>query len=183
MSWLRRGGRGIGPDGSVVLWSVATGRRGARWREVITFPDGTIQVLLLETTTAGRPSRLEVSSTAGLLTAHPASDASALHGNVVTPGGIHHLTLTWTEAHQLLVIRSPISRAVLVGAIDRTLDETPCVIVGDDLRPTIGQARVAHHGSGRWDLVLPPDERRFAVAVDSDGLPVLDEGRTWELET
>ena len=31
---LRVGGRGQGTDGAAVIWSVAEGNRGRRWREV-----------------------------------------------------------------------------------------------------------------------------------------------------
>ena len=85
--WLRQAGHGRAPDGSIVTWSVAEGRRGRRWREVVRAGEGIRSSLLLELDPDGRFSHLELSTAAGLLTLHPEPDGT-LHGNAVTAEGI-----------------------------------------------------------------------------------------------
>ena len=76
---LRRAGAGGLVDGSHVVWSVAEGRRGRRWREVRTAPDGgVVSSLLLETDPDGRFSHTELATPAGLLTLHPEGNDEAI---------------------------------------------------------------------------------------------------------
>ena len=83
--WLRRAGRLLLGGGETVLWSVAEGRRGRRWRSARRDADGNlVSDLLLELDPVGRWTRLELATTAGILTLHPEPDDTAVHGNVVT---------------------------------------------------------------------------------------------------
>jgi hypothetical protein len=157
--WLRRAGHGRAPDGSAVIWSVAEGRRGRRWREVVSTGEGIRSSLLLELDPDGRFSHLELSTAAGLLTLHPEGDGT-LHGNRVTAVGVHHLRSPWDPSTVVLVEGSSV-----------------CIAAA----PRPGPAR-------RWlrirrDLGLEPTSDPIdSIAVDADGLPVLDGGATWPLE-
>lgn len=109
----RLAGAGHGPDGALVAWSLAEGGRGRRWRSTRTFDGRLVSVLLLEVTPAGRPSRLELTTAAGLLTLHPNAAEDALHGNVVAPGGVRHLAFGWSADHALIVLDEPVAAAAL----------------------------------------------------------------------
>ncbi len=87
---LRFGGRGQGADGAAVVWSVAEGSKGRRWREVRNVGGGVASSLLLETDAAGRFSHLELSTPSGLLTLHPEPDGT-LHGHAIVSDGVEHV--------------------------------------------------------------------------------------------
>jgi hypothetical protein len=157
--WLRRAGHGRALDGATVTWSVAEGRRGRRWREVVATGEGIRSSLLLELDPDGRFSHLELSTAAGLLTLHPEGDGT-LHGNRVTADGVYHLRRPW----------DPSTMVVVEGS-------TVCVAAASRGGPAHGWLRI------RGDLGLEPASDPIdAVAVDPDGLPVLDGGGTWPLE-
>lgn len=120
MARLRLGGCGVGLDGEQLVWSVAEGARGGRWREVASLGGAVRRSVLLEISPAGRVTRLELATAAGLLTLHPEPDESALHGNVVTTDGIRHVALAWSPDHHLLVLASPAAAAVIVRAVAGT---------------------------------------------------------------
>ena len=88
---VRRGGRAVLPTGELIVWSIADGRRGRRWREVASVAGTMVRGVLLESDPMGRLARLEVTTAAGLLTLHPDANNTILHGNVVTPAGVRHL--------------------------------------------------------------------------------------------
>ena len=67
-------GRARLQDGSLLLWSIAEGRRGARWRASTRRDGRLLSDLLLEVGHDGRPGRLEIATPAGLLTLHPEAD-------------------------------------------------------------------------------------------------------------
>jgi hypothetical protein len=166
---LRRGGTGTAPDGSRVVWSVAEGRRGLRWREVRTAPDAgaVLSSLLLETDPEGRFSHTELSTVAGLLTLHPEGDGT-LHGNVVSGNGIRHLRgLPWQPDGVLLVEGSAVAQAAAVRLM-RRLDHDPSTAI--DLGLDLGW-RVGDVGG-----------RRLESSVGEDGLPRFADARTWSLE-
>ena len=119
---LRSGGRAVLPNGATIVWSVAEGARGRRWREAVTIDGGLVRSLLLEVSTAGRPTRLEMTTAAGLLTLHPSTDERELHGNVVTPDGVRHLRFKWSPGYELVVLGSPGSAAVAVGRMAGVLE-------------------------------------------------------------
>ena len=63
----RAAGWGTGPeDGTVVTWTVAEGRKGRRWREVVARGPDVLHALLLETDPNGRFSHLELARADGL---------------------------------------------------------------------------------------------------------------------
>ena len=81
----RAAGWGRGPDGTVVTWTVAEGRKGRRWREVVARGTDVVHALLLETDPNGRFSHLELARADGLWTFHPEPDGT-IHGNHVAVG-------------------------------------------------------------------------------------------------
>ena len=92
---VRRAGAGRAVDGTDVVWSVAEGRKGRRWREVRSRDGVVVSSLLLESFTDRRFAHLELSTAAGLLTLHPESDGT-LHGNAVLTDGVDHIVgLAW----------------------------------------------------------------------------------------
>jgi hypothetical protein len=157
--WLRRAGHGRALDGAIVTWSVAEGRRGRRWREVVATGEGIRSSLLLELDPDGRFSHLELSTAAGLLTLHPEVDGT-LHGNRVTADGVHHLRLSW----------DPSTMVVVEGS-------TVCLAAAPQRVPVQGWLRIGL--DLRLELTSDPID---AIAVDADGLPALDAGGTWPLE-
>jgi hypothetical protein len=161
-AFLRRAGAGTAPDGSVIVWSVAEGRRGRRWREVVRTGEGIRSSLLLELDPNGRFSHLELSTAAGLLTLHPEGDGT-LHGNAVTSAGIGHVVgLPWQPDVAIWLDGSGINAAAA-----RRADGASAL---DVLR--IG-----------LDLTLAREAMQIDPgAVDGEGLPVLVGGTTWPLE-
>lgn len=159
----RRAGTYVAADGSRVVWTVADGRRGRRWREVRSRDGVTDRALLLETDPEGRVTRLELSSAAGLLTLHPERGDAALHGNVARPAGVDHHAFDWSPAHALLVDGSLATLAALArrGPAGRIA----ILRVGDDLVPSADTL----------------DVDRLAVALDADGIATGD-GPSWPLE-
>ena len=151
---LRRAGRLPLPDNGDVLWSVAEGRRGLRWRAVRRDPSGAIvSDLLLELDPAGHWSRLELATSDGILTLHPEPDGSAVHGNVVTPNGVRPLALAWSAAHRLLLPDDPVA-AVALGAGWEDAVSGPGIVVSADLSVTATDA--IERPTGRPDPLPGP---------------------------
>lgn len=187
MSPVRRGGHARTPGGDLVTWTQAEGERGTRWRESIERDGRLVRALLLEVSTSGRPTRLEMTTAAGLLTLHPEPDESAMHGNVVAASGVRHLAVPWSPEHELLVLGSPASATITVRRLD------PALIVGAtthvamlriddglDPRPVVWSVeRIARNG---WHLrdTEGPEERR--LTVEGDGRPALLDEVSWPLE-
>ena len=163
-AWLRRGGRGRAPDGADVTWSVAEGGRGRRWREIVATGAGIRSSLLLELDPDGRFSHLELSTAAGLLTLHPEGDGT-LHGNTVTATGVDHVAgLAWERDAVVLLEGSAVCLAVAASRPRR--DESMAALrIGLDL------------ALARTTVTVDPG------AGDLEGLPVLEAGRDWPLET
>ena len=203
---VRRGGRAALPTGELVVWSIADGRRGRRWREVTSRSGTVVRSVLLETDPAGLVTRLEIATAAGLLTLHPDSGETVLHGNVVTPAGIRHLAFDRTA---VLVDGSPAAAAVLVGGLAGVVRvgataAVELVFVDDRLEPRAASWTVSRVEPGTWRLIEQPragggggvdpvdDDLRGAeasasgeeriVRLDADGLPILS-GDAWPLET
>jgi hypothetical protein len=187
MAPIRRAGRATTIGGDILTWTEAEGTRGTRWREALARDGTLIRSLLLEVSAAGRPTRLEITTSAGLLTLHPEPDESALHGNVVRNDGVAHLAFPWSPEHELIVLGSPASATitlrrlaarVVVGAtqpvdvlrIDDALDPRPALWTAE---------RVARHA---WHLraIDGLEERR--LTVDDEGKPVLLDALSWPLE-
>lgn len=188
MAPVRRGGRATTIGGDLLLWSEAEGTRGTRWRESLVRDGALVRSLLLEGSTAGRPARIEMTTSAGLLTLHPEPDESALHGNVVRADGIRHLAFAWSAEHELLILGSPASATTtlrrlagkLVVGSTRVLD---VLRIDDELDPRPARWNVERIARHAWHLrdVDGSEERR--LTVDDDGRPLLTDAVSWPLET
>ena len=184
---VRIGGRAVLPDGALIIWSVAGGVRGRRWRETVSEGGGVRRSLLLEASPAGGPTRLEVTSGGGLLTLHPDSDGRELHGNVVTPAGVRHLRFDWSFEHELIVAGSPASAAVALHRLAEILavgESRPLSVVwvDDELEPRPGAWQVTRMGTEDWTLGDLAGGETTSLTIDTDGLPVLAGGERWPLE-
>jgi len=157
---LRLAGRGRW-RGDLVTWTISEGRRGRRWREVLTRDGAMLHSLLLETDPAGRFTHLELAVAGVLVTLHPEGDGT-LHGNRVDEAGagVEHIEgLPFPDGSGVLVEGSPLGAAAVrwghatMGAvIDR---------------------------AGRVRVGAFPD---VAIATDEHGMPRLDDAATWPLE-
>ena len=110
----RAAGWGRGPDATVVTWTVAEGRKGRRWREVVARGADVVHSLLLETDPNGRFSHLELARADGLWTFHPEVDGT-LHGNHVgSDSGVQHIAgRPFAPDDAMIVEGSPISLAAI----------------------------------------------------------------------
>jgi hypothetical protein len=151
---------------------------------------GVEHAVLLELDPAGRPTRLEATSASGLLTLHPELAEGALHGNLVTPNGVEHLSLPWAAGAVVDVVDG-FGPFALVAAVGEGLSvgeaiELPTVTVDRFLRPVSGRARVARLAERTWSLEpgSPPGLRRSAWSgsLDGAGRPLVEGGRVWPLE-
>jgi hypothetical protein len=185
-SFERLAGRGLLADRSVLVWSLAEGRRGRRWRAVTTSSGPMTQVLLLEVDLGGRPARLELTTAAGALTLHPDASGAALHGNVVTGDGVRHLTFTWGPDHELEIDGQPIASAVTAH---RLAGSTPVgqatsarsVAIGPDLAIREGIRRFTRTSTADWSI--DGDGETRTLAVDERGIPIgLVGAEEWPLE-
>ena len=157
--YLRRGGSGALPDGSLVTWSVAEGSRGRRWRWTIATSVGLRHAGLVELDSDGRFGRLELETAHGMLTLHPEPDRRSAHGNVVRPGGVDPVEIAWSDDDGLAIDGDPFGSAV---AGWRGMGW----VIGADL--------VLHHADdGGADQALELDER---------GIPRRHDTREWPLE-
>jgi hypothetical protein len=165
---VRRAGRGTDATGALVVWSIAEGRRGRRWREVRSLAGGgVVSSLLLETDPDGRFSHAELGTEAGLLTLHPEGDGT-IHGNVVTAAGVEHLKgLPWSRDSVLMVEGSTVAATAAarglrnVVAAGRSVTRT-AVIVDLGLAVRTGDVSIA--------------------AIHGEGVPLLADAQTWPLE-
>lgn len=172
-------------DGAVATWTVAEGRKGRRWREVVARGAETVHALLLETDAAGRFSHLELARADGLWTFHPEPDGT-LHGNQVRPGDpeIRHVR-GWPFAPDDVVVidGSPTSLAAIAWHHARSLaagsaaEAAGVVIRRDGELERASAIRVERLASTRWRVA-----GGTAFDVDGDGLPVLAGGRRMPLE-
>ncbi len=187
--FLRRAGAGTLADGAELAWSVADGRRGRRWRAVASVDGAVTHGLLLEVDLAGRPSRLELTTRAGMLTLHPEEGSGELHGNVVTGSGVRHLAFAWSEDHGLEVEGRPIAAAVTAHRLagSTAVGEgriVPVVVITADL----GLAEATSHlpsrlGRGVVDRTASGGAGPVRLGMDRRGVPVLSaDVREWPLE-
>jgi hypothetical protein len=181
------GGRTSLPDGGTIIWSVAEGRRGRRWRAVTTRDGATESDLLLETAADGRPTRLELATSSGLLTLHPENDGSALHGNTVTTAGVRHHTLPWSAGHVLLVERSQLVEAAAAVPLTGRLGVGEggwfgSIVVDGALVPRLGQVLIVRVGASTFTLAMPSVDQERTITLDDAGLPTGGATTRWELE-
>lgn len=183
---VRVAGSGSDSAGARVTWTVSEGRRGRRWREVLT-DDGRVRhALLLETGLDRRFNHLELAAAGGLWTFHPEPDGT-LHGNVVVPGsaGIRHVDgWPFGAAAILLIEGSTLAAAAIVwhastGQAAGTTVAVPGVIwrrPDGELEPGVG-IELERVSETRWRIGDGP-----AFEVDVDGLPILADGARHALE-
>jgi hypothetical protein len=180
---LRRAGAGVDAAGSRVVWTVAEGRKGRRWREVrMSAEGGIVSSLLLETDPDGRFLHTELSTAAGLLTLHPELDGT-LHGNVVTTDGVRHVVgLPWSADGAFVLEGSPIAVAAaahLRTAVgEGTPGAIPAVLVGLDLEVAVAVIEMGRPRPRAWQIGTAD-----LVELDAGGLPALADGASWPLET
>jgi hypothetical protein len=187
MAPVRRGGQARNALGDRLIWSEAEGERGTRWREALEREGQLLRALLLEASPAGRPTRLEMTTGAGLLTLHPEPDESVMHGNVVGRHGVRHLALPWSAEHELFVSGSPATATIAVRRLNPRLTlgastELDVLRIDDDLAPTAVRWRIERVGADAWQMANldGSDARRMTVA--SDGRPILLDEASWPLE-
>jgi hypothetical protein len=184
----RTAGQGIAADGAEVTWTVAEGRRGRRWREVVSQDGAVIHALLLETGPDGHFSHLELARADGLWTFHPETDGT-LHGNRVGGGDSrddlvrHAAGWAFRPGDVLLVVGSPISLAAIAWRLAGSFEagETTSVAgVLIDRGGTLEQVpdvRIERLSATRWRI---GDDAPFEV--DVDGLPVFEDEAKQALE-
>ncbi len=184
---LRRAGSGRLTDGSRLVWTVAEGSRGRRWRWTHTTDVGLSSVGLLELDEQGGFSRLELGSAVGLLTLHVDHGGGEVNGNVAGPSGMRHLRFPWSPDALVLVDGEPLVAAAmchrLAGRLDaRPTDEHDVLLVEPSyaVRDTLG--RFTRESDTRWRIELS-QARRFRIAIDGQGLPTgLGDESDWPLE-
>jgi hypothetical protein len=196
-AFVRLAGSGILADGSRLVWSVADGRRGRRWRAVASADGVMTHALLLEVDLDGRPSRLELATSTGMLTLHPDDARQSLHGNAVLPDGVRHLRLAWSDEHGLEVEGRPIATAVSARRLARTIAvgegrTIPVVLITATLEVSETTRRFVRLGETEWRI--EPDTsasvaggagapQAISLIVDGRGIPVgLGNAREWPLE-
>ena len=166
--WLRRAGRGLFPDGRTLLWSVAEGRRGRRWRSSTIDPDGRLVLALLyEESAEGRFTRLELVNATGMLTLHPESDGARVDGNVVGVAGVRPISLPWAPDFVLIVPDSPIPEILTRRAIPTGRKVSAALVIAGDLSIR-SDPSLAGQGTG--------------PAADDRGVPELTSPSEWALE-
>lgn len=144
--------------------------------------------LLLEVAADGGIDKLEVATPAGLLTLHPAFLEESLHGNVVRPSGIEHISLPWSPLGAVLVGASPITAAVVAVALGDLVGvgegaSFAAVEVAEDLSVRHATWRAARVGERRWQLLAADRGPSVTVTLDDDGVPAgLDDAEGWPLE-
>jgi hypothetical protein len=179
---MRVGGRGQGADGAAVVWSVAEGSRGRRWREVRNAGHAVASSLLLETDPAGRFAHLELSTPSGLLTLHPEGDGT-LHGHAIVSDGVEHVAgLAWDADGIALLDGSTVCRLAAVAGLADTLAAGAsrgqlAVVIPATLWLEVKPIRIERIDATTWRFGA---EEPFEV--DRDGLPVLRGGEIWPLE-
>lgn len=184
---FRAGGRHRLPTGATIVWSVAEGARGRRWREAVSVDGALRRSVLLEAATDGRPTRLELTGAQGLLTVHPDPAARELHGNVVTAHGIRHLRLAWSADHALFVVGSPAAASIALGRLASVVAVgsmllVPVVRIDDDLDPMPEHWEISRVAERDWRLRRDDGFDERATSLDADGIPLIPGRDIWPLE-
>ena len=163
---VRRAGAGRRPDGASVVWTIAEGRKGRRWRETITVDGVVVWALLYETDPEGRFAHLELAAAGGLATLHPEPDGT-LHGNTVDGAGVHHVRgVPFASGDALVVAGSVVAGAALAWIAGKAGEGSTAVV----LDPVT---------LGLHSRMLLPDD---LTPIEDDGSPALDGATTWPLE-
>jgi hypothetical protein len=181
----RVAGWGTAADGAVVTWTVSEGRKGRRWREVVTGGRDVIHALLLETDPDGRFSHLELARADGLWTFHPEADGT-LHGNHVdrSDAGVRHIGgWRFAQGDVLVVEGSPLSHAAVAAERRASVPVGGVAVVGAVVVESGGglhlddALRIERIADDRWRI-----GEWQPVTVDAAGLPVLAGGQRRPLE-
>ena len=178
----RAAGWGRGPeDGTVVTWTVAEGRKGRRWREVVARGSDVVHSLLLETDPNGRFSHLELARADGLWTFHPEVDGT-LHGNHVgSDSGVRHIAgRPFAPDDAMIVEGSPVSLAAIAWghAAGALVCPVGGVVIGaDGTLAELADVPIERLSPTRWRI-----GEGSPIEIDEAGLPVLDDGERWPLE-
>ncbi|HLX35830.1 MAG TPA: hypothetical protein VKR30_11400 [Candidatus Limnocylindrales bacterium] len=168
-----------------VVWTVADGRNGRRWRELAVDASGAARSLVLETDGQGTWQRLELSGADGLLTLHPEGDGS-IHGNVTSRAGVRHLSLGKVKPARIDIPGSLVAEAALCWAMTRQLRvgerrTIAVVTVAEPVTVALSEIVVERRTTATWEL--RDGDRRRLVELDEDGLPVGHLGADrWPLE-
>ncbi len=161
--WLRRAGRGRLANDDIVVWSVAEGARGRRWRWVHQVHQGfTGPAGLIELTPDGTLGRLELSAYGGLLTFHPEADGRSAHGNIVSADRVHPIATAWQPDWGIGILGDPFGSAV--GGWK-----------GSGLVIVYANDAIVWREPGRH-----PDVE--GLPYDGRGIPILDDAAEWPLE-
>jgi hypothetical protein len=171
-------------DGAEVTWTVAEGRRGRRWREVVARGTATQHALLLETDPDGWFSHLELARADGLWTFHPERDGT-LHGNHVGRGEArvdHVAGWPFQPGDALLIEGSPIALAALAWSHRTVVAGSMLEVAGVEIRLDGELARVPALALERLDNRRWRAGEGSPFEVDADGLPVLADGERRPLE-
>jgi hypothetical protein len=184
----RLGGRTALPNGDIVVWSVADGRRGRRWRESGIRGGVVVRTILVETATTGGVRRLEVATAAGLLTLHPDASGDTLHGNVVSPRGIRHLRFSWGLDRTIMVEGSPAMTAIALAGLGHEIvpgqkHRADVLRIDDLLIPAVGQLEITRLEERIWRSSDPGTSgSEITITLDADDLLVSPDRTTWPLE-
>jgi hypothetical protein len=182
---VRQAGRTRLDDGRLIVWSVADGRRGRRWRVIVEHGGALVSSTLLEVSAEGRPARLELTTAAGLLTLHPEA-SGGLHGNVVTARGVRHLSIGWSDEHELEIEGVSIASAIAARRLAPSTPvgegrTVPVVVVGADLSVCEFTRVFSRPGQEAWRIDTG-DGSTF-LTVDARGIPQWPgESDEWPLE-
>src|SRR4051812_43910255 len=190
---VRVAGRSRDTAGRLVIWSVAEGARGRRWREAVLHGSAVALAssLTLETDAERRHVKLELAAGIGLVTLHPEPD-DQVRGNVVSAHGVTPIAISIGEVpvfdlpDSVLVTAAlcwalaslvPVGsrRELLVVRLDVAGSESAGFGVGTQ------DLQVERLETGRWVLTgsgLEPRE----VLIDDDGLPLPAPVVRWPLE-
>jgi hypothetical protein len=138
--------------------------------------------VLLEVDRAGRPSRLELTTPAGLLTLHPSADQREIHGNMVsaTGEGVRPLAFAWGPEHELEVAGRPLATAVALHRRRAEVKvgqggELEVLSIDPGLDVAVVRRRFERLSEDRWRVGT------VELEIDPDGLPI--GGSRWPLET
>ena len=184
---LRLAGRGREADGSILLWSVAEGRRGRRWRAIRVEDRVLALSLLLEVGVDGRPGRLELASREGMLTLHPEPDGRSAHGNVVAGDGVRPLVMPWSGEHEVFVDGLSVGQLIAVHRLASSTGvgegrSVPVLLVERWLNVRVATADVSRQSPIRWRIVVDGDTN--IIEADERGIPIaMGDAMAWPLES
>jgi hypothetical protein len=164
-----------------VTWTVAEGRKGRRWREVVARGPDVVHSLLLETDPNGRFSHLELARADGLWTFHPEVDGT-LHGNHVgSDTSVEHIAgRPFAPDDAIIVEGSPTSLSAIAwghaaGALVRPVGGV--VIGADGTLVELADVPIERLTPIRWRI-----GEGSPIEIDEAGLPLLGDGERWPLE-